>query len=149
MASKKHISNAVARVVSNQQTSLDEDTSQTLSFLKNFVTLPVVLQWVAQWLTPGPSSQTTGSQGNESTSNTNCYQETEVQELPFALPPQETKPNQKTPTKTKKTQTKGRYDCYKDELNQSRETTEGELAVAAVRFCSSCPLLLGVLLEQL
>lgn len=48
MASKKHISNAVARVVSNQQTSLDEDTSQTLSFLKNFVTLPVVLQWVAQ-----------------------------------------------------------------------------------------------------
>lgn len=97
MAWKKRISNAVARVVSNQQTSLDEDTSQTLLFLKNFVTLPVVLLWVAQWLTPGPSSQTTGSQGNESTSKTNCYQETEVQQLSFPLRPQK----KKTPNKQK------------------------------------------------
>lgn len=48
MARKKHISNAIAIVVSNQQSSLDEDTSQSLLFLKDFVTLPVVLRWVAQ-----------------------------------------------------------------------------------------------------
>lgn len=126
-ARAKCISNILANVVGSQQSTLDKDTSQPLLFLKDFVALPVVLQQVAWWLSPGPPSQTAGSRGNESLSNTN-------------LQPKGWSDSPHTP--------KVRGGGHKAAWSKGGGHKGGAGRGSSARYRSPCPWLVGNLLEQ-